>query len=373
MVDEDGGSDSGDTETDTDAEPIECPDGEVLDENDECVCDTGFDRLESGSCLCPEGQTFDDTGACVCAGTGSAPNLDGECCLFLTADDGSCCEGNETLNEGVCEPCPSLCDSLVEGVCTSVCLESQLCDETTAICEERCVEPEVWNAVSGACEVPSEGECADGEFSFRTVDGTETCMTYGEECDPLIRPWVAYVSNDVGDSGHLALERLWLVRSDGSEATYLGHELAQDADPSWSADGQKLVTVYTSGATQGLRVIDFSDGSERLVTVSGVSLFSSPAWSPVLGDERIVVQTRTEFDSPWELGILSLDTDTVTPLTSPPEGDEGVRGSSLDPIWVTRTGSTIPRTSMTRPTVALAEPLRWMSTASHPRPGSHSA
>jgi Tol biopolymer transport system component len=78
--------------------------------------------------------------------------------------------------------------------------------------------------------------------------------------------------------------------ADGPGVLRLTNDPADDEDPTWSPDGTKIAFVSNRTGTREIFVTDANGLVETQVTSCGAQGLScsSPAWSPVAGDDRIL-------------------------------------------------------------------------------------
>jgi TolB protein len=114
---------------------------------------------------------------------------------------------------------------------------------------------------------------------------------------------------------------IYVMRPDGSEAQNITQHPANDALPSWSPDGKRLVFRSTRDGNKDLYVIDVDGtGLTRLTTSLGTDTF--PHWSP-LGD-RIVFASDRAGD--FEIYTVQPDGSSLEQLTHSP-------GLDMHPVW----------------------------------------
>ena len=168
--------------------------------------------------------------------------------------------------------------------------------------------------------------------NFRSIermqrDGSDRHEVYRDPRSPAFFPaWsplgdvIAFTRGQVF-AGASTDNELYVVRPDGSNARSITQHPANDALPSWSPDGKRLVFRSTRDGNKELYVIG-ADGSEltRLTTSSGTDTF--PHWSPV-GD-RIVFTSNRSGD--FEIYSLRPDGSDVRQLTHSP-------GLDMHPVW----------------------------------------
>lgn len=114
---------------------------------------------------------------------------------------------------------------------------------------------------------------------------------------------------------------IYVMRPDGSEVQNLTQHPANDALPSWSPDGKRLVFRSTRDGNKDLYVIDVDGtGLTRLTTSPGTDTF--PHWSP-LGDRIVFASDRT---GDFEIYTIRPDGSDLRQLTHSPSLD-------MHPVW----------------------------------------
>ena len=78
-------------------------------------------------------------------------------------------------------------------------------------------------------------------------------------------------------------------RAEGLGTTRLTTDPADDEDATWSPDGKRIAFISTRTGTREIFVMNADGSSQTQVTTCGAQgrSCSSPAWSPIAGDERI--------------------------------------------------------------------------------------
>ncbi|HEV8715361.1 MAG TPA: hypothetical protein VGX03_21340, partial [Candidatus Binatia bacterium] len=114
---------------------------------------------------------------------------------------------------------------------------------------------------------------------------------------------------------------VYVVQPDGSNARNMTQHPANDALPSWSPDGKRLVFRSTRDGDKELSVINVDGtGLTRLTTAPGTDTF--PHWSP-LGDRIVFASDRT---GDFEIYTVRPDGSDVRQLTRSP-------GLDMHPVW----------------------------------------
>jgi Tol biopolymer transport system component len=114
---------------------------------------------------------------------------------------------------------------------------------------------------------------------------------------------------------------IYVVRPDGSNVRNVSQQPANDALPSWSPDGRRLVFRSTRDGNKELYVINVDGtGLTRLTAAPGTDTF--PHWSP-LGDRIVFASDRT---GDFEIYTVRPDGSEVRQLTHSP-------GFDMHPVW----------------------------------------
>lgn len=168
--------------------------------------------------------------------------------------------------------------------------------------------------------------------NFRSIeriktDGSDRHQIYKDPRSPAFTPaWspqgnvIAFTKGRVFAGGSTDNE-IYIVQPDGSGMQNVTQHPANDALPSWSPDGQRLVFRSTRDGNKELYVIG-ADGTglTRLTTSPGTDTF--PHWSP-LGDRIVFASDRT---GDFEIFTVRPDGSAVRQLTHSP-------GLDMHPVW----------------------------------------
>ncbi|MBI3304368.1 MAG: PD40 domain-containing protein [Deltaproteobacteria bacterium] len=159
------------------------------------------------------------------------------------------------------------------------------------------------------------------------IDGSDRHEIYKDSRSPAFAPaWspmgdlIAFTRGRVFAGGGTDNE-IYVVHPDGSGARNVTQYPVNDALPSWSPDGQRLVFRSTRDGNKELYVIG-ADGTglTRLTTSPGTDTF--PHWSP-LGDRIVFASDRT---GDFEIYTVRPDSSDVRQLTHSP-------GFDMHPVW----------------------------------------
>ena len=120
----------------------------------------------------------------------------------------------------------------------------------------------------------------------------------GETSTTTIHAMVAFVSNRDGDTD------IYSMKSDGSNQRKLTDNAAEDLEPNWSPDGNRIVFVSDLNQTGKLDIYSMkADGTDQNRLTDDKALDVEPAFSP---DANKIVFTSTR-DGDQE--IFSMNTD----------------------------------------------------------------
>jgi Tol biopolymer transport system component len=159
------------------------------------------------------------------------------------------------------------------------------------------------------------------------IDGSDRREIYKDTRSPAFAPaWspqgdlLAFTRGRVFAGGSTDNE-IYVVQPDGSGARNVTQHPANDALPSWSPDGKRLVFRSTRDGNKELYVINAdSTGLTRLTSSPGTDTF--PSWSP-LGDRIVFASDRT---GDFEIYTARPDGSDLKQLTHSP-------GLDMHPVW----------------------------------------
>jgi tol-pal system beta propeller repeat protein TolB len=159
------------------------------------------------------------------------------------------------------------------------------------------------------------------------IDGSGSREVYKDASSPAFAPaWspqgelIAFTRGRVFAGGGTDNE-IYVVQSGGSNARNVTQHPANDALPSWSPDGRRLVFRSTRDNDKELYVINTDGGAlSRLTTSPGTDTF--PHWSP-LGDRIVFASDRT---GDFEIYTIRPDGSDLKQLTRSP-------GLDMHPVW----------------------------------------
>jgi Tol biopolymer transport system component len=109
--------------------------------------------------------------------------------------------------------------------------------------------------------------------------------------------------------------KLMLVNRDGTGLTDLTDGLPNAGFPSWSPDGKQVVYRVWGNEQVGLRIMNLSDRSVRVLTTEPDNV---PYWSP---DGRKILFTRKHEGNNFDVFTINPDGTGVTQLTTAPTND----------------------------------------------------
>ncbi len=159
------------------------------------------------------------------------------------------------------------------------------------------------------------------------IDGSARREIYKDTRSPAFAPaWspqgdlIAFTRGRVFAGGSTDNE-IYVVHPDGSNARNVTQHPANDALPTWSPDGKRLVFRSTRDGDKELYVINVDGtGLTRLTSSPGTDTF--PHWSP-LGDRIVFASDRT---GDFEIYTVRPDGSDVRQLTHSP-------GLDMHPVW----------------------------------------
>jgi TolB protein len=120
---------------------------------------------------------------------------------------------------------------------------------------------------------------------------------------------------------------VYVMHADGSHVVDLTRNLAQDGQPAWSADGEKIAFVSTRDGNAHIYVMN-PDGSGQRQVTRGNDNDTAPVWSPD-GRKIAFMCTTAKPVLVTEICVVNVDGTGAHELTSPAEGD------NLYPVWST--------------------------------------
>jgi Tol biopolymer transport system component len=175
----------------------------------------------------------------------------------------------------------------------------------------------------------------DADGSNRTVvyevESDEPCPS--DSCPSVARPFWSPRGNHIAFSfgAHLTAQgtaRLMLIRPDGTGLKALTSGEANDALPSWSPDGQRLVFRTATPQRTGIRIADIETGAlTALDTGSNYDTF--PTWSP-RGD---LISFTSKRDGDYEIYVIHADGTGLRRLTHA-RGHDAHSDWSPDGEWI---------------------------------------
>jgi Tol biopolymer transport system component len=165
----------------------------------------------------------------------------------------------------------------------------------------------------------------DGNFEIYTMseDGSDETRLTEEDANDFDPSWspdgdkIAFVSFRDGSNNM----EIYVMNADGTDQTRLTENDALDREPSWSPDGEKIAFASNRDGNYEIYVMD-ADGSDvTRLTDNDDALDREPSWSPD-GEKIAFVSNRDAIEEPDEIGdanaIYSMDADDgddVTMLT----------------------------------------------------------
>ncbi|MCB9506304.1 MAG: hypothetical protein H6697_01405 [Myxococcales bacterium] len=166
---------------------------------------------------------------------------------------------------------------------------------------------------------PCTIDCDGGDIDVDGPDETEEpdvpiTDDPGPPPTPQVNPWIAYVAPD-----DLGLDRIYLIRTDGTGGRILDTGDLIQTDPAWSWDGTQLAYRTVGPTAPVLKVVDVTTGDVRTITTN-LGRFTSPSWTP--GDASIVVEgavVPTDFSDLFEVPLAGTG---AVALTSTPGWSE---------------------------------------------------
>jgi Tol biopolymer transport system component len=179
-----------------------------------------------------------------------------------------------------------------------------------------------------------------------TTDTTveDTADTIEDTVDPVINPWIAFVSQNPDTSRDF----IELIRADGTGRIALTAASTMDraenllTAPAWSPDGTQLAYLGRAvGATNAdIRVIDFESGLQRTLA-TGLTLLSDVAFSPD-GTQLVFTADTDLVGVPLRslYRINNANGATPTLILTSPGGDASPQWADATTIWYTSAEAT---------------------------------
>ena len=127
----------------------------------------------------------------------------------------------------------------------------------------------------------------------------------------------------VSGAAHLAT-----IRPDGTDLKIVTSGERNDALPSWSPDGKRLVCRSVTGKRKGLSIVDIASG-EITALATGSEYDTFPAWSP-RGD---LISFTSKRDGDYEIYIINADGSALRRLTAT-RGNDAHSAWSPDGEWI---------------------------------------
>jgi Tol biopolymer transport system component len=121
--------------------------------------------------------------------------------------------------------------------------------------------------------------------------------------------WIAFGLGGWFQERAVSTAAIWRVRSDGSQAQALTDNSTNAGFPSYSADGTQIV-YRVWGAENGLRILDISTGTTRVLTTESDNL---PDWS---ADGALILFTRKTSATNFDVCTIRPDGTGLRVLTS---------------------------------------------------------
>jgi len=144
-------------------------------------------------------------------------------------------------------------------------------------------------------------------------------LTEADEFDPVWSPdgqRIAFVSLRDGN------QEIYVMNADGSEQTNVTRHENKDWTPAWSPDGKQLAFSSFRDGNWELYVMD-ADGSNVTRLTDNPASDVSPSWSP--DGKRIAFASRRDGGD-WDIFVMDRTGEHVTRLTDDPADDFG-------PVW----------------------------------------
>jgi Tol biopolymer transport system component len=177
----------------------------------------------------------------------------------------------------------------------------------------------------------------DADGANRTVvyevTNDKPCPSEGGDCPSAARPFWSPRGTHIAFSfgAHLTARgtaRLLLIRPDGTGLKTLTNGEANDALPSWSPDGVRLVFRRAAPERTGIRIVDVETGAiTALDTGSDYDTF--PTWSPS-GD---LISFTSKRDGDYEIYVIRPDGTGLHRLTTA-RGHDAHSDWSPDGEWI---------------------------------------
>jgi|GEM_PF-797994 len=157
-------------------------------------------------------------------------------------------------------------------------------------------------------------------FSFSSGSATNLTNNVANDFDPVWSPdgnKLAFVSDRDGNS------EIYVMTADGRNQTRITFNPAVDGEPTWSPDSRRIAFVRRPGGTNSSEIyVINADGSNQVRLTNNAIYEYSPAWSPDGGEIAFV----SEEDGNAEIYVMDSSGSTRRRLTDNPLPDR-------DPAW----------------------------------------